>query len=197
MEITSIDSALPQAESKQILFPIVGIGASAGGLEAFTRLLRNLPATTGMAYIYVQHLDPTHDSFLTVILSRATAMPVNEARDGLVIEPDHVYVMVPNTNLTISHGTLILLPRALTGGQHLSIDTFLRSLAADRQQQAIGVLLSGTASDGTSGLEAIKHAGGITFAQDPLSAKYAMMPQNAITAGCVDMVLPPMPSPEN
>src|SRR5579863_465115 len=147
METASIDSALPQEESKQTSFPIVGIGASAGGLEAFTQLLRNLPATTGMAYIYVQHLDPTHDSFLTVILSRVTAMPVNEARDALVIEPDHVYVMVPNTNLTISHGTLILLPRALTDGQHLSIDTFLRSLAADRQQQAIGVLLSGTASD--------------------------------------------------
>src|SRR5581483_3109735 len=121
-------SSHPRTEPAQTLFPIVGIGASAGGLEAFIQLLTNLPPITGMAYIYVQHLDPVHESLLTVILSRVTAMPVYEVQDGLVVEPDHVYVMVPNATLTISHGTLSLLPRQLTDGQHLSIDTFLRSL---------------------------------------------------------------------
>ena len=191
METAPIDTSRPQADYKQTSFPIVGIGASAGGLEAFIQLLTNLPPTLGMAYVFVQHLDPMHKSLLPDILSRATTMPVSEVREGLVVEPDHVYVIVPNTNLTIHHSRFIVLPRELKGGQHLSIDTFLRSLAADRQQLAIGVLLSGTASDGTLGLAAIKQAGGMTFAQDTLTAKYAMMPQNAITAGCVDMVLPP------
>ncbi|HLJ34561.1 MAG TPA: chemotaxis protein CheB, partial [Ktedonobacteraceae bacterium] len=168
-----------------------GIGASAGGLEAFIQLLINLPPTLGMAYVFIQHMDPTHESLLPDILSRVTTMPVSEVRDRQVVELDHVYVIIPNTNLTISKGRFVLLPRELESGQHLSIDTFLRSLAADRQQLAIGVLLSGTAYDGTHGLAAIKQAGGITFAQDVLTAKYTMMPQNAISAGCVDVVLPP------
>ncbi len=191
METALTGSSRLQPGSKQTLFPIVGIGASAGGLEAFIQLLTNLSPTLGMAYVFIQHLDPTHESLLPDILSRVTTMPVSEVRDRQVIEPDHVYVIIPNTNLTIHQGRLVLLPRELKDGQHLSIDTFLRSLAADCQQLAIGVLLSGTASDGTHGLEAIKQAGGITFAQDALTAKYAMMPQNAITAGYVDVVLPP------
>src|SRR5579863_3773828 len=177
METTSMDSALTQMEPKQTSFPIVGIGASAGGLEAFIQLLKNLPPTLGMAYVFIQHLDPAHESLLPNILSRVTTMPVREVRDILVIEPDHVYVIIPNTNLTIRHGRLIPLPRELKDGQHLSIDAFLQSLAADRQHLAIGVLLSRTATDGTRGLEAIKQAGGITFAQDTSTAKFAMMPQ--------------------
>ncbi|MHB8600146.1 MAG: chemotaxis protein CheB [Ktedonobacteraceae bacterium] len=191
METAAISSSQAQTGAKQTSFPIVGIGASAGGLEAFIQLLTNLPPNLGMAYIFIQHMDPIHESLLPDILSRVTAMPVSEVRDRQVIEPDHVYVIIPNINLTISKGRLVLLPREIKDGQHLSIDTFLQSLAADRQQLAIGVLLSGTASDGTRGLEAIKQAGGITFAQDALTAKYAMMPQNAITAGYVDVVLPP------
>lgn len=172
-------------------FPVVGIGASAGGLEAFTQLLKHLPNDTGMAFVLVQHLDPTHASALTEILSRATEMPVAEINDGMRVEPGHVYVIPPNTNVAVLHGVLSLMPRAEKHGQHMPIDYFLRSLAEDRRGKAIGVILSGTASDGTLGLKAIKAEGGITFAQDEQSAKYDGMPRSAITSGFVDCVLPP------
>jgi two-component system, chemotaxis family, CheB/CheR fusion protein len=172
-------------------FPIVGIGASAGGLEAFTKLLKHLPHDTGMAFVLVQHLDPTHASALTEILSRTTAMRVNEVRDGMRVEPNHVYVIPPNTNLALLHHRLSLMPRTEKQGLHLPIDYFLRSLAEDRRGSAVGVILSGTASDGTLGLKAIKAEGGITFAQDEQSAKYDGMPRSAIISGFVDCVLPP------
>jgi len=171
--------------------PVVGIGASAGGLEAFTKLLKHLPDDTGMAFVLVQHLDPTHASALTEILSRATTMPVTEVRDGIRAEPNHVYVIPPNTNMAILHHTLSLMPRTEKHGLHLPIDYFLRSLAEDRRSRAVGVILSGTASDGTLGLQAIKAEGGITFAQDEESARYDGMPRSAIGSGCVDCVLPP------
>ncbi|MEO7597919.1 MAG: chemotaxis protein CheB, partial [Opitutus sp.] len=172
----------------QKAFPIVGIGASAGGLEAFTQLLKRLPVDTGMGFVLVQHLDPVHDSALTEILTRATAMPVHEVTNNLRVEPNHVYVIPPNTGMAISEGVLKLQPRdqEARGAQH-SIDTFFESLASDRAERAIGVVLSGTASDGTLGLEAIKAEGGITFAQDE-SAKFDSMPRSAIAAGCVDFV---------
>jgi len=170
---------------------VVGIGASAGGLEAFTKLLKHLPNDTGMAFVLVQHLDPTHASALTEILSRATAMPVAEVRDGMQVEPNHVYVIPPNTNMAILHYRLCLMPRTDKHGIHLPIDYFLRSLAEDRRGRAVGVILSGTASDGTLGLKAIKAEGGITFAQDEQSAKYDGMPRSAIVSGFVDSVLPP------
>ena len=172
-------------------FPVVGIGASAGGLEAFTKLLKHLPNDTGMAFVLVQHLDPTHASALTEILSRATAMQVTEVKDGMRIEPDQVYVIPPNTNMAILHHRLSLMPRTEAHGLHLPIDYFLRSLAEDRRGRAVGVILSGTASDGTEGLKAIKAEGGITFAQDEKSAKYDGMPRSAIVSGFVDCVLPP------
>jgi len=172
-------------------FPIVGIGASAGGLEAFTRLLEHLPTTTGMAYVFVQHLDPSHSSLLPELLARVTKMPLCAAQDQMRVEPDHVYIIPSNADLTLSQGTLQLLPRTQQSGQHLTIDRFFRSLAQDRNRQAIGVLLSGTASDGTAGLEAIKAQGGMTFAQNAQSAKYPQMPQHAIAAGYVDRILPP------
>jgi len=172
-------------------FPVVGIGASAGGLEAFTKLLKHLPNDTGMAFVLVQHLDPTHQSALTEILSRATAMPVTEVRDGMRVEPNHVYVIPPNTNLAILHHRLSLMPRDEKQGLHLPIDYFLRSLAEDRRGRAVGVILSGTASDGTMGLKAIKAEGGVTFAQDEESAKYDGMPRSAILSGFVDCILPP------
>jgi two-component system CheB/CheR fusion protein len=169
-------------------FPIVGVGASAGGLDALTQLLRALPANTGMAFVLVQHLAPTHSSALAEILSRATKMPVEEVNDEANVEPNHVYVIPPDRNMIIAQGTLQLLPRE--SGLHRPVDRFFRALAEDRRHQAIGVVLSGTASDGTLGLEAIKGEGGITFAQDA-TAQHEGMPHSAIDSGCVDFVLPP------
>ena len=170
---------------------IVGIGASAGGLEAFSQLLRTLPAETGMAFVLVQHLDPRHESMLTQILSQRTKMPVNEVNDGLAVEPDHVYILPPNKNMTISGGILDLRPRTEVRGQHMPVDHFFRSLAEDQKSHAIGVILSGTASDGALGLRAIKAEGGITFAQDEKSAKFGGMPHSAVAAGGADFILPP------
>ncbi len=175
---------------KKSSFPIVGIGASAGGLEAFTQLLQHLPVDTGMAFVLVQHLDPDHQSALPALLARTTRMPVMEVTNDLAVEPNHVYVIPPNAGMALKGGKLKLLPRTQTRGAHRSIDAFLESLAQDCHDQAIGVILSGTASDGTQGLEAIKAEGGIAFAQDE-SAKYDSMPRNAIAAGCVDFVLSP------
>jgi two-component system, chemotaxis family, CheB/CheR fusion protein len=172
------------------LFPIVGIGASAGGLEAFTQLLGHLPQKTGMALVFIQHLTPKHESALPELLGRATRIPVCEVKEGMVVEPDRVYVIPPNTNMALQRNRLRLLPRT-PAIQHLPIDYFLRSLAEEAGNRAIGVILSGTASDGALGLKAIKAGGGVTFAQDEHSAKYADMPRNAQSAGGVDFVLPP------
>lgn len=175
----------------EAIFPVVGVGASAGGLDAFTKLLKSLPADTGMAFVLVQHLDPKHVSLLPELLARATPMPVIEISDGTRIAPNHVYVMPPNYSLALLHGVLHLMPRPDEHGKHLPIDDFLRSLAEDRQSNAIGVILSGTASDGTLGMKAIKAEGGITFAQSEDSAEYDGMPHSAIAAGHVDFVLTP------
>ncbi|MGH9437340.1 MAG: chemotaxis protein CheB, partial [Terriglobia bacterium] len=178
--------------SEKSPFPVVGIGASAGGLEAFTRLLEHLPAVTGMSFVLVQHLMPKHESILAELLSKKTRMPVNEVKNGMMVKPDHVYVIPPNTSMAIRKGVLRLMPRqASPTGPALPIDLFLQSLAVDRGDRAIGVILSGTASDGTLGLQAIKSENGITFAQDEQSAKYSGMPRSAIATGCVDFVLPP------
>jgi two-component system, chemotaxis family, CheB/CheR fusion protein len=179
------------AKASPGLFPIVGIGASAGGLEAFSELLRYLPERTGMAFVLVQHLDPKHGSALQEILARTTKIPVTEVTQGVVVQPDHAYVIPANTNMTIKNGILRLGSRVLTRGQHMPIDDFFRSLAESAGQQAIGVILSGTASDGTEGCRAIKAAGGITFAQDEESAKYDSMPRSAVNAGCIDFIMPP------
>jgi len=144
-----------------------------------------------MAYILVQHLAPTHPSMLSELLGRETELPVIEIVDGMSVKADHVYVIPPNTNLGILHGILHLMPRGEQPGQHLPIDFFLRSLAAEMSNRAIGVILSGSASDGVLGLMEIKAAGGITFAQNEETAAYASMPHSAIAAGCVDFVLPP------
>jgi two-component system CheB/CheR fusion protein len=171
-------------------FPIVGVGASAGGLEALTQLLQALPVDTGMAFVVVQHLSPTHASMLPEILSRTTGMPVTEVRDEPRVQPNHVYVLPPDRNMVLSEGELHLLPRQEPRGQHRPIDYFLRSLAADQKHRAVGVILSGTATDGTLGLEEIKAEGGITFAQDD-TAQQTSMPRSAVASGCVDFVLPP------
>ncbi|MGC2819126.1 MAG: chemotaxis protein CheB [Candidatus Sulfotelmatobacter sp.] len=173
------------------LFPIVGIGASAGGLEAFSELLHNLPEKTGMAFVLVQHLDPKHESALPEILGRTTKLPVEEVTDGTVVQPNHVYVIPANTSMMIDDGALQLRARTTVRGQHMPIDNFFRSLAEKVGQRAIGVILSGTASDGTEGCRAIKDAGGLTFAQNEESAKYDSMPRSAVHAGCIDFILTP------
>ena len=174
-------------------FPVVGIGASAGGFEAFKVILENLPATPGLALVLVQHLDPSHESQLTNLLTRVSPLPVSTISDGLPVVPNHLYVIPPNTSLKITNGRLRLKPRRTDHQQPaLPIDLFLQSLAADCGQRAVGVILSGNASDGVRGLKAIKAAGGITLAQEPQSAKYDGMPLAAMGGECVDCVLPPV-----
>jgi PAS domain S-box-containing protein len=170
--------------------PIVGIGASSGGLEAFSLLLRQLPADTGFGFVLVQHLDPQHESALSNILARTTAMPVREVTNNLRVEANNVYIIPPNTSLGVEGGVLKLSARLQNRTAPRSIDFFLESLAKDQGERAIGVILSGNATDGTLGLEAIKAEGGITFAQDS-SARYDSMPKSAVAAGCVDRVLSP------
>jgi two-component system CheB/CheR fusion protein len=169
-------------------FPIVGVGASAGGLEAFTELLKNVRPNLGIAFVLVPHLDPTHASAMPDLLSKATSMPVLQVEHGMRVEPNHVYIIPPGREMTVKKGILRLEPRR---GQAMPIDIFLRSLAEDQGHNAIGVILSGTASDGTLGMSALKGGGGITFAQDSKSARYDGMPSSAIASGAVDFVLPP------
>ncbi|MFZ0883472.1 MAG: chemotaxis protein CheB [Candidatus Acidiferrales bacterium] len=188
---TKSNGASSAIASAPATFPVVGIGASAGGLEAFTELLRYLPEKTGMAYVLVQHLDPTHESVLQEILARSTKIPVTEVRNDDKIQPDHVYVIPANANMIIEDGMLRLVPREPPRSRNMPIDYFFRSLAESRGEQAIAVILSGTASDGTLGCGAVKTAGGITFAQDEKSAKYGGMPHSAVYSGCIDFVLPP------
>jgi len=187
----SSSRAADPASPPRTTFPIVGIGASAGGLEAFTALFRHLRADLGMAYILVPHLDPQRESAISQILARATSMPVVQIENGMRVEPDHVYVIPPNCDLAISGTRLQLTDREHLRPVNTTIDIFFRSLAAAHGSNAIGVILSGTASDGALGLTAIKAEGGITFAQDTRSAKYDSMPASAIAAGCVDFALPP------
>jgi len=172
-------------------FPLVGIGASAGGLPAFVSLLENLPVHTGMAFVLVQHLAPTHESILPGLLAKATAMPVLEASEGLELEPDHVYVCPPGVSITFARGALHLQERRAPRQRMQLIDDFLISLAEATPGRAIGVILSGTGADGTRGLQAIHAAGGTTLVQEPASAGFDGMPWSAIAAGCVDHVLPP------
>ena len=169
---------------------IVGVGASAGGLEAFTELFSHLPDDTGMAFVLIQHLDPKHDSHLTELLSKESKMPVCEVKSETRVEANRVYVIAPRYNLGISAGVLHAPPRPASGC-NMPIDSFLRDLALDLGKQALGVVLSGTASDGTIGLQAIKAAGGVTFAQDVRTAKFDGMPRSAIAAGAADYVLAP------
>ena len=172
-------------------FPIVGIGASAGGLEALSQLLGHLPIDTGMGFVVVQHLAPKHESLSAEIFSRVTRMKVSEVKEGVRVQPNCVYILPPNFSMGILNGVLNLMPRTEVRGLHLVIDFFLQSLAEDLKNRAVGVVLSGTGSDGTQGLLAIKAEGGITFAQAPKSAKFESMPQSAIDSGAVDLALSP------
>src|SRR5215469_5481483 len=181
--ITQVDG------KKDTTCPIVGIGGSAGGYEAASELLKYLPPKSGMAFVIVQHLDPHHASNLPKLLGKVTLLPVVEITGQMKPEPDIVYVLPPNKDLAYRNGTLRLTQR--TERPMLAIDHFFESLAEEQGRRAIGVLLSGTGSDGTAGLRAIKAAGGITFAQDEESAKFSAMPRNAIVSGFVDAALSP------
>ena len=171
-------------------FPVVGVGASAGGLETFKRLIKAIPESGGMAFILVQHLEPTHESMLPEILQKSTLIPVTEITDNVHVQPNHIYIIPSNKLLTAYDGRLKLKPRP-KNKKAMPVDLFFKSLAEVHGAHAIGVVLSGTASDGTLGLRAIKERGGLTFAQDRGSAAFLGMPQSAIDAGVVDFVLPP------
>jgi two-component system CheB/CheR fusion protein len=171
-------------------FPIVAIGASAGGLEAITQLLQNLPADTGMAFVYVQHLSPDHKSILTALLAKATLMKVQEVKNRMHIEPNNLYVIPPDKEMAVENGHIKLTPRHKERAINLPIDTFFCSLAKNHQAGTIGIILSGSAYDGTLGMKAIKQEGGLTFAQDD-SAKFNSMPLSAIAEGVVDFILSP------
>ncbi len=172
-------------------FPVVGVGASAGGLEAFTELLENLPPKPGLALLFVLHVDPHHKSQLPEILTRITAMRVCEVTEGMPVEVDHVYPIPANTNMALTDGRLTLSARSAVPGENMPIDYLFRSLAAIHKDRAIGVLLSGGGTDGSLGCQAIKAEGGITFAQDEKSARHISMPRTAVLDGTVDYVLPP------
>jgi two-component system, chemotaxis family, CheB/CheR fusion protein len=174
---------------KTVPFPVVTIGASAGGLEAITELLQALPSKIGMAYIVVQHLNPDYESLLAEILTKKTPLPVIQVQEDVELQTDRVYLIAPNTTLTVVDNVLHVVPRA--SGVHHPADILFASVAQDRAELAIGIVLSGGDGDGALGLQAIKEAGGITFAQAPGSARFPSMPQTAIDTGCVDFVLRP------
>ena len=183
------ETASSERVRAKVDFPIVGIGASAGGLEAVSALLEPLPSDIGMAFVLVQHLAPEHDSMMSELLSRVTSLKVTEITDGLTIQPNTVYVIPPDSDLGIINSVLQLVPRSVQ--QHLPIDYFFDCLAQDQQSNAIGVILSGSASDGSRGIKSIKSKHGITFAQSPETARYDSMPSSAIASGCVDFILSP------
>jgi len=171
-------------------FPIVGIGASAGGLEALEQFLGHVPAGCGMAFVIVQHLDPTHKGIMPELLQRATRMKVIQVRDRMKVQADCVYVIPPNKDMSIFHGVLHLLEPVAARGLRLPIDFFFRSLAQDQQEHCVGVILSGMGSDGTLGLRAIKESAGVVLVQDPATAKFDSMPRSAVDAGLADIVAP-------
>ena len=187
----SSDLSQESQQNSQECFAIAAIGASAGGLQAFTQLLRNLPDDICMGFVLIQHLAPDHDSRLSEILQKTTRMPVNQAQEGMKIVPNNVYVIPPNTLMTLDQGLLKCEPRRQVRGKYMAIDGFFSSLAADRGSQSIAIVLSGSNEDGTAGLGAIKSVGGITFAQDLESAEFQTMPMIAIASGYVDFVLSP------
>jgi two-component system, chemotaxis family, CheB/CheR fusion protein len=172
-------------------FPIVGIGASAGGIHSFCKIIKRVPANTGMAYILVQHLNPKHSSHLVKAISKRAALPVEEALEGVKIFPDRLYVIAPNTALTVDGDILHARSCDPAESPYLPVDLLFHSLAEQRGPNVIGIILSGCGSDGVSGIQAIKQAGGITFAQYESFAFFFGMPGTAVQTGCVDFILSP------
>lgn len=199
-EIPIIKTPAQDSDSNKSItadFPIVGIGASAGGLAAFEKFFSAISDDTypGTAFVVVQHLDPSHKSILTDLIGRYTRMPVYEVKDGTVVQPNCVYVIPPNSNMILEYGTLQIQERTETGGLHLPINLFFRSLALNKQELSIGIILSGTGEDGTLGVRAIKEAGGMVMVQSPESSEYDGMPRSAIATGLADYILPPAEMP--
>ena len=172
-------------------FPIAGIGSSAGGLDALERLFDAMPADPGVAFVVIAHLDPTRESHLTELLSRHTKMPVVEVQGELTVEANHVYVIAPDQSLELEGDMLRPSKPSEPRAQRRPVDVFFRSLAENQKERAIGIILSGTGTNGSAGLRFIKSEGGIVIAQDPATAAYAGMPRSAINTGMVDLVLPP------
>ena len=171
-------------------FPIVGLGASAGGLEALEIFFSHMPPDSGMGFVIIQHLSPTHKSIMGSLLAKDTQMKILEIKDGMTVQPDHVYLNPPNKDVIIINGTLQLVDPVKTGSINLPIDSFFRSMAEELSERAICVILSGTATDGTLGLKTVKGEGGLVMVQDPVTAKYDGMPRSAIATGMVDFILP-------
>ena len=169
-------------------FPIVGIGASAGGLEALEQFFKNMPVNNGMAFVVIQHLDPNHVGIMPELLQRITGMKVVQASDKLKVKPNCVYVIPPNKSMSILNGSLFLFDPIESRGLRLPVDIFFRSLALDRHEKAIGIILSGMGSDGSLGVKAIKEKNGIVMVQDPSSAKFDGMPRSASEAVIADIV---------
>ena len=186
-----------EERGNQINFPIVGIGAPAGGISAFGAFFSAMPAgaSPNMAFVIVQHLAPDHKSILTEIIQRYTKMKVYEVHDGMEVEPNCTYIIPPNHDMAFINGKLQLLEPPSARGLRLPIDFFFRSLAQDQQERAIGVILSGTGSDGTLGIKAIKEEGGMVMVQKPDTAEYDGMPSSAISTGLVDYELSPAEMP--
>jgi two-component system CheB/CheR fusion protein len=189
-------SSPPTANDHNTGFPIVGIGASAGGLGAFKQFFTALPDDTGLAFVLIQHLDPAHESLTADLLARCTPMPVEQVEDRMRVEPNRVYVIPPNTSLTLEQGVLHLGKPVVYRGMRMPIDHFFRSLAQDQQARAIGIILSGTGTDGTLGVKAIKEGGGLVMVESPETAQYDGMARSALTTGVVDQVLPVERLPE-
>lgn len=177
-------------------FPVVGIGASAGGLEAFTAFFKAMPPDSGMAFVLIQHLPPDRESLVAEILQRQTAMPVSQVEEGIAIEVNHVYVIRPGHTLTIRDGRLHLGDKVEKPRRTRPVDDFFRSLAEEQRQRAIVIVMSGMGSNGSAGAQAIKTVGGLCIAQDPESAQFPSMPRHLIDAGYADLILPPADIPE-
>ncbi|MDZ5635600.1 chemotaxis protein CheB [Janthinobacterium sp. GMG1] len=193
---TSLASLPTVTEAPTIGFPVVAIGASAGGLDPIVAFLTHVPPESGIAYVVIQHLDPTQKALLPELLQRATSIPVTEITHQTALRPNHIYVIPSNADLGLSKGRFLLSEPLQLRGHRLPINAFLESLAAELGELAVGVILSGMGSDGTRGLQAIKQAGGLTLAQHPDTAKFDMMPQSAIAADAVDLVDFPDKMPE-
>ena len=194
--ISSAVPVEPGIVSSNLHFPVVGIGASAGGLPALQRLFENMPAAHEMAFVVILHLSPKHRSSAASILQRTTRMPVVQVTSRVQIEPGHVYVIAPNVHLTMMDGLLIVEDLQRPRGQHVAIDLFFRTLAQVHRERSIAIVLSGTGSDGAVGLSRVKEQGGVTIVQSPDDAEHEGMPLAAIRTGAVDFVMPVVEMPQ-
>jgi two-component system CheB/CheR fusion protein len=195
-EVPGNDELIDGSHPPRFDFAVVGVGASAGGLEAYTELLKALPPDTGMAFVFIQHLSPQHESMMAELLSKHTAMAVHQVEDRMVIRPNSVYIIRPGHTMTIADGKLRLGESLLSPGHRRPVDDFFRSLAEEQRERAIGILLSGMGSNGTAGAQAIKAVGGYCIAQDPDTAKYPSMPRSLIESGLADAILQISEMPE-